>query len=51
MDDFTLKTAIWQDEHWIDRLGLLKVEQSSERPKGITKVVLLSLDHNCKFFS
>jgi len=51
MGDFTLKTVIWQDKHWIDQSGLLKVEQSSERPKGIAKVVLLSLDHNHKFFS
>ena len=51
MDDLILKTAIWQDEHWVDLSGLLKVEQSSERPKGIAKVVLLSLDRNREFFS
>ena len=49
MDDLILKTAIWQDEHWVDRSGLLKVEQSSERPKGAAKVVLLSLDRNREF--
>jgi len=27
MDDLILKAAIWQDEHWVDLSGLLKVEQ------------------------
>ena len=49
MDDLILKAAIWQSEHWVDRSGLLKVEQSSERPKGTAKVVLLSLDRNREF--
>lgn len=48
MDDLILKTTIWQDEHWVDRSGLLKVEQASERPKGVAKVVLLSLDRNLR---
>jgi len=51
MDDLILKTAIWQDKHWVDRSGLLKVEQSSERSKGTAKVVQLSLDCNREFFS
>jgi protein SMG6 len=46
MDDLILKAAIWQDEHWVDRSALLKVEQSSEQRKGAAKVVLLSLDRN-----
>jgi protein SMG6 len=46
MDDLILKAAIWQDDHWVDRSALLKVEQSSERLKGAAKVVLLSLDRN-----
>ncbi|KAI9455599.1 hypothetical protein BJY52DRAFT_638264 [Lactarius psammicola] len=46
MDDLILKAAIWQDEHWVDRSSLLKVEQSSEQTKGAAKVVLLSLDRN-----
>ena len=50
MDDFILKTAIWRDEHWVDRSALLKVEQSGERRKGTTKVVLLSFDRNREFF-
>ena len=27
MDDLILKAAIWQDEHWVDLSGLLKVGQ------------------------
>ena len=46
MDDLILKAAIWQDEHWVDRSSLLKVELSGERPKGAATVVLLSLDRN-----
>jgi protein SMG6 len=46
MDDLILKAAIWQDDHWVDRSALLKVEQSSERLNGAAKVVLLSLDRN-----
>jgi hypothetical protein len=48
MDDLILKSAIWQDDHWVDRSALLKVEQSSERLKGAAKVVLLSLDRNLR---
>jgi len=48
MDDLILKAAIWQDEHWVDRSSLLKVEQSGERSKGAAKVVLLSLDRNLR---
>jgi protein SMG6 len=46
MDDLILKAAIWQDDHWVNRSALLKVEQSGERSKGVAKVVLLSLDRN-----
>jgi hypothetical protein len=46
MDDLILKAAIWQDDHWVDRSALLKVELSGERSKGAAKVVLLSLDRN-----
>ena len=46
MDDLILKAAIWQDDHWVDRSALLKVEQSGKRSKGAAKVVLLSLDRN-----
>ena len=42
---------MWQEEHWVDRSWLLQVEQSSERPKGAAKVVLLGLDRNREFFS
>ena len=46
MDDLILKAAMWQDDHWVDRSALLKVEQSGERLKCAAKVVLLSLDRN-----
>ena len=46
MDDLILKAMIWQDDHWVNRSALLKVEQSSEQLKGAAKVVLLSLDRN-----
>ena len=36
MDDLILRAALWQDEHWVDRSGMLKgrsigwrIEQSS----------------------
>jgi protein SMG6 len=50
MDDLILKAAIWQDEHWVDRSSILRVEQSGERSKGTAKVVLLSLDRNRESF-
>ncbi|KAI9463378.1 hypothetical protein F5148DRAFT_1313175 [Russula earlei] len=42
------QAAIWQDEHWVDRSALLKVEQAGEQAKGTAKVVLLSLDRNLR---
>jgi protein SMG6 len=48
MDDLILKAAIWQDEHWMDRSGLLG--QSNQDTNGAVKVVLLSLDRNCMCF-
>lgn len=47
MDDLILKTAIWHDEHWIDRSAMLKSDgiQAVANP---VKVVLLSLDRNCE---
>jgi hypothetical protein len=48
MDDLILKAAIWQDDHWVDRSALLKVELPGERPKSAAKVVLLSLDRNLR---
>ena len=38
------------DEHWVDRSGFLKVEQSAERTKDAAKVVLLSLDRNRAYY-
>jgi hypothetical protein len=46
MDDLISKVVIWQDDHWVDRSALLKVEQSGKQLKCAAKVVLLSLDHN-----
>jgi len=48
MDDLILKAAIWHDEHWIDRSAMLKSDDNSSIANPI-KVVLLSLDRNCKF--
>ncbi|KAF9264884.1 hypothetical protein L218DRAFT_998358 [Marasmius fiardii PR-910] len=47
MDDLILKTAIWHDEHWIDRSAMLKSDgvQSVVNP---VKVVLLTLDRNLR---
>lgn len=47
MDDLILKAAVWQDEHWVDRSTLLN---SGDRDtSGAAKVVLISLDRNCRF--
>jgi len=48
MDDLILRAAIWHDEHWFDRSGLLKTSGITPDPKNAAKVVLLSLDRNCK---
>ena len=48
MDDLILRAAIWHDEHWFDRSGLLKPSGVVPDPKSAAKVVLLSLDRNCK---
>lgn len=50
MDDLILKAAIWQDEHWIDRSGLLKASTAIRDTNSAVKVVLLSLDRNCEPF-
>jgi protein SMG6 len=51
MDDLILKAAIWQDEHWVDRSGMLQHnDSSSSRRAGAVKVVLLSLDRNRQSF-
>jgi protein SMG6 len=50
MDDLVLKAAIWQDEHWVDRSSMLKVDSPSvESTKTAEKVVFLSLGRNRKF--
>ncbi|KAH6918955.1 hypothetical protein BKA70DRAFT_1458601 [Coprinopsis sp. MPI-PUGE-AT-0042] len=49
MDDLILKAAIWQDEHWVDRSSMLKVDSPSvEATKTAEKVVFLSLDRNLR---
>lgn len=48
MDDLILKAAIWQDEHWVDRTVMLKVELKSEDISAAVKVVLITLDRNRK---
>ena len=48
MDDLILRAAVWHDEHWFDRSGLLKSSGTTHDPKNTAKVVLLSLDRNCK---
>ncbi|KAF9466407.1 hypothetical protein BDZ94DRAFT_220383 [Collybia nuda] len=47
MDDLILKAAIWQDEHWVDRSGMLKAN-AQEQIAAPVKVVLLSLDRNLR---
>jgi protein SMG6 len=49
MDDLILKAAIWQDEHWVDRSAMLKANAVAN--DSSVKVVLLSLDRNCKWNS
>ncbi|KAL4259410.1 PIN domain-containing protein [Pleurotus pulmonarius] len=48
MDDLILKTAIWQDEHWVDRTAMLKVELKDEDISAAVKVVLITLDRNLR---
>ncbi len=45
MDDLILKTAIWHEEHWVDRSAFL--QSNSMTIANPVKVVLLSLDRNC----
>lgn len=47
MDDLILKSAIWQDDHWVDRSAMLKVAPlTPSDTANAVKVVLLSLDRN-----
>jgi protein SMG6 len=50
MDDLILKSAIWQDEHWVDRSALLKNASPMPDDTSAVKVVLLSLDRLCESF-
>ncbi len=50
MDDLILKSAIWQDDHWVDRSAMLKVAPLTPSDTAdAVKVVLLSLDRNREF--
>ena len=50
MDDLILKSAIWQDDHWVDRSAMLKVAPlTPSDTANAVKVVLLSLDRNREF--
>ncbi|RDX48390.1 hypothetical protein OH76DRAFT_671253 [Lentinus brumalis] len=45
MDDLILRAAMWLDEHWVDRSGMLKgAEPAPADTAGAAKVVLLSFD-------
>ncbi|KAF9050675.1 hypothetical protein BDZ89DRAFT_1057118 [Hymenopellis radicata] len=46
MDDLILKTAIWHEEHWVDRSAFL--QSNSMTIANPVKVVLLSLDRNLR---
>jgi hypothetical protein len=48
MDDLILRTAIWQDEHWLNRSAMLKDDGVGRDTTGAVKVVLLSLDRNLR---
>jgi len=48
MDDLILRTAIWQDEHWLNRSAMLKDDGITRDTTGAVKVVLLSLDRNLR---
>lgn len=49
MDDLILRTAIWQDAHWVDRSTLLKAAVGDVT--GAAKVVLLTLDRMCEYLT
>ena len=42
MDDLILRTAIWQDEHWLNHSAMLKDDGIARDTTGAVKVVLLS---------
>ncbi|RXW24170.1 hypothetical protein EST38_g1674 [Candolleomyces aberdarensis] len=49
MDDLILKAAIWQDDHWVDRSNMLKVESlAASQTSNAVKVVFISLDRNLR---
>ena len=40
MDDLILRTAIWQDEHWLNHSAMLKDDGIARDTTGAVKVVL-----------
>ncbi|TFK55267.1 hypothetical protein OE88DRAFT_1654050 [Heliocybe sulcata] len=48
MDDLILRAAIWQDEHWVDRSAMLKVDIPDQASQDAVKVVVLSFDRNLR---
>ncbi|KAG6878101.1 hypothetical protein C0992_008589 [Termitomyces sp. T32_za158] len=52
MDDLILRAAIWQEEHWVDRSGMLSPGagpgEGAGAGEGAVKVVLLTLDRNLR---
>jgi len=49
MDDLILRAAVWHDEHWFDRSGLLEPSGTTPGSGDAAKMVSLSLDRNCEY--
>jgi len=51
MDDLILLSALWQQEHWVDRSSLLSGTTGSDAmaDDGTSRVVLLTFDRNREF--
>ena len=47
MDDLILRTAIWQDEHWLNRSAMLKDDGIARDTTGAVEL-LLSLDRRLR---
>ncbi|KAL5511564.1 hypothetical protein ACEPAH_4781 [Sanghuangporus vaninii] len=46
MDDLILRSAVWQDDHWVDRSAIL--DAPDRDTSGAAKVVLISFDRNLR---
>jgi protein SMG6 len=53
MDDLILRTAVFAEEHWVDRSAMLRSNMGADivDVKGAEKVVLMTLDRNREYFS